>query len=220
MFQAVRKLIGFSKQQQPVVNYTPFTPDMWKLEEYYFQNVFIYNEMMKGCSKFGQFLDGNSVKLSAAFTKDDHYVLWQKKLGEYSTTFALPMSEDQMLGNTTLFGAPAKILGQVYAMRADQIKKLDEHLENGIQFVRKRIKIEIPYSYVNRSRDERIVNGNNAPERKLKVIPAWAYIGRLDYWSEQIDPQGKRFSPVKKYIVGESGEPYYFYAEKLERKNV
>lgn len=206
----LRALLKPFQSQRPTfeVEQTPFSPDLAKLEEYFFQNVFIYGEMMRGCQKFSQLLEGNCVKMCNGFTHEDKYVMWMKDLGTESKVFALPIMPDQQMGRGSLFGIPAKLLGHVYAMRADQIKKLDEYLMNGVEFKRERIKIEVPYVRK---------HGRTLGDLEVKIIPAWAYIGNTSYWVEQMDPLNERCRGVKHYSNKHSGL-YYFYSEAQEQK--
>lgn len=195
---------------QAEVNEPQFTPDVAKLESYYFQNVFICNQFMRGCSKFRDTLEGNCVKQFSGFTHDKNFVMWMKDLGRESVVFPMQMGPEQMFGKPgeTLFGPMAKLLGNVYTMRADQIFKLDELHENGIQFVRSRIKIDIPFV---------VRNGRALGDLSIQSIPAWAYIGNVSYWSEVINPTSKVYRPVSLYKAKADGDPYYFYSEKREQ---
>lgn len=190
------------------VESTPFTPDLWKLDTYFFQNVFVYNQFMRGCEQYKHVMDGHVVKQFSAFTHDDNYVMWMKDLGLESQAFALPIGPEQVHGSTSLFGLPAKVLGQVYTMRPNQIVKLDEVMQNGVMYTRQRIKVDVPYARR---------NGKTIMDVEVKTIPCWAYIGRLDYWAEQLNPTDKRHHPVKMYNTKQDREPYYFYSEKNEQ---
>lgn len=212
MIQGLLRKIGFdisSSQYQPEVELTPFTPDLWKLEQYFFQNVFIYNELMKGCSRFSEVMDGNAVKLSVAVTKEDNYVMWMKDLGYLSQAFVLPIGPEHKMGMGSTLGIPGKIMGHLYSMRPSQIKRLDDEMQNGIMFKRKRIKIEIPFRYK---------QGRTTGELQSVVIPAWSYIGNIPYWLEQMDPLNKRCRPVTKYFPRTQIGSYYYYAEKYEKQ--
>lgn len=189
-----------------------FTPDLWRIEQYWLQNVFIYNELMQGCSQHSV-LEGNAIKLGIGVTHSSDFVMWRKNLGDVSQAIILPVNGVHKMGTSSLLGTPSKVLGQVFTMRPSQLKKLDDMMCNGVWFKRKRIKIDIPYSY-KRSGDHR---SKSTGPTQIHTIMAHCYIGNEPYWVEQMDPQNKRFRLVKRYFPNNDSDPYYFYAEKNER---
>lgn len=212
MFNFAKKMFN-QHQQLPVLDESiAYTPDVARLEQFYLQNVFIYNEFMRGCHQFKPVMEGNVRKLGAAFTRQDNFTLWKKNLGDVSEAFAMELFEEHRFGNSSFFGPPARLLGHIYTMRPYQVMALDKCMLNGVAFKRKRIKVDIPYSLPEDMNDP----AESARLRRVESINVWAYIGNMDYWSNQMDPKRQRFSPVSTYSIKGEDNPYYFYAQRLE----
>lgn len=185
------------------------TPDMWKLAKYEFQNVFIYDAMQLGYPKHELINEG--ILQLIAFTVDP-YVLWRwngtpwkkeshpdsfKKIGEEK--FPIPL-------NTSFQGIPAaKIKGELYSIPSSLLAKLDKEKQNGVQFIRRREKLVIPYR----------LKGDEGTLR-VDFIKAWMYVGVPSFWEPHLDA-GYLFSPVNRYAPKHNGVmnlgPYYYFTK-------
>jgi hypothetical protein len=189
---------------------TDFTPDVWKLEKRYFHNVFIYNELMTNSREYSEVMEGKAVKLAAAYTADDTFVMYKKAVGKETFPFTLKTTPDMKFGNSTFLGEPAHVMGQLFTMRPGQVIRLDTHLLNTVQFERVRVKICIPFRYK---------NGSQLSEPMVKSLPAWMYVGRYDWWADLLLNK-KLYPPVKFYSSPENQYRerlnYYFFNESVE----
>ncbi len=194
-----------SLRMQDLEEATKYTPDYWKLCQYYFQNVFICDSQMYGCSQHNQLLAGNSKRHFSCFTQ-------QKLVMMQSGAFVAKMEveEDQIFGKNSVFGETAHILGQFYSVRPDTIRKLDMHYQNTVMFKRKRIKFTVSY----RERD-----GRSVSERKFETISGWAYMANQEHWVEKFRNNETR--PVSVYqnhdLRSDRLMRYYYYVEKREK---
>ena len=197
------------------------TPDVALLERKLFNRVFVFDDMMKGHPGHDKFIREHSAFLATGFTAEC-MTLWKKKLGKLSFPVALP---------DTFHTTPSvPIKGELYALETSQILELDKERENGVQFIRKRINIVLPYRHLlfnkdrpqvykgTRSEDSRELYDNikNQLTAELRVnVTAWAYVGVSDYWSPQLDA-GYLFSPVKCFAPEQKPEQKYYYYSQLE----
>jgi len=171
---------------------TDFTPDIWRLERYQFQLMFIYGEMMRQ-HQMHSMVEEFSVPLAKGFTQGK-YSLWKKNLGNVSFPIAL---------DVPFSGAPLEaIKGELYAIQTSQYINLDKFKLNGYHFLRQRVPIVIPY---------REIGGY---EQSTK-IQAWMYVGISDYWVEQLDA-GYLFSPVRVFKPSKAWTDKYYYFSIME----
>lgn len=178
------------------------TPDIAKLEEYEYQLLFACDETQTKHLKHTLIEDGNYV--CPAFTQAS-FNYW---LPETPFMPPVPM-EGTGYGKYMMPNAPptAKIKGELHAIRPYQFKELDRYKENGVQFIRRRVKLIVPYRAVKWLRDpavapfdmeeadiERgnpyITNGNvpsvYATKEMVVVVRAHMYIGIPEYWDKLI----------------------------------
>jgi hypothetical protein len=217
MFNAVRKLFNrpevisntwdFNSQSaKSIADFYGHTPDIASLEQYEFQNVFVFNECMKKNRKHDVIADAEP--LAAAFTTDK-YVVWKKNLGEKSYPILLETSGVGVgFGEMSSVGYPSQVLGQLYKMRPYEIAKLDTHMQNTVSCQRSWIWVDVPY---------RRKDGRNISDRMVKQMRVWAHIGRPEYWNPLLD--SFTFSAVKLYNEKSLVRSYYYYNEKLENRS-
>jgi len=93
------------------------------------------------------------------------------------------------------FPPPLKIRGEIHAIQPYQFRELDNLKDNGVQFVRQRVKLLVPHRPVYKI-PERYSNGKPIPlmtdqfslgEERVTPITAWMYIGVPEYWDELMD---------------------------------
>lgn len=160
-----------------------YTPDILEIEKKVRINVFVHDDMMKG-GKLHEYLAETGLKgkypLYTAYTVDRFYH-WKKELGDESYSVAL---QDPVTGfhpdRESII--PARIEGEVYSIRAAQVVKLDFLRENGLQFFRKKVLIQVPHSKVIYSR-ERPIPEIVSPKDQFE---AYMYIGNGYYWDQQL----------------------------------
>ncbi len=89
----------------------------------------------------------------------------------------------------------AIIKGEVYVIKANKLYELDLYHDNGVQFIRQRIDIHIPYEEELLTRDKQVAySGIYHHHRK-----AWAYIGNPFYWWGEKDKEGLPFGRAVPY---------------------
>ncbi len=188
MLKALKNFLHPPQQEDidPIVEWAhqnEHTPDMWKLEQYIRQLIFVPCDMKEGGnnhSLIAEAINGPSYK--DAYTADE-YTFWKKDLGGYSFPIVLP-KDYRPDGFTIVPVESAPIKGELYFIRPPQFKVLDNHKNRGLQFTRERVGIRIPYRTV-----------SYGPKRPLPVISnhnyfatvqAWMYIGVKEYWHDMI----------------------------------
>lgn len=162
-------------------NETYFTPDANMLEQRPWQNLFLYGEdrpdIGNNMAKMeDHILDAPTV----AFTRD-HFSMYRKELGAESYPIAL----SQRYG----FDHFNSIKGYWVIIRSSQLYELDNYRQNGKLFIRKRVRLLVPYTrtrWVKQTTDAQR-GGTQPPERLIKKISAHMYVGNPDYWGDHID---------------------------------
>ena len=153
---------------------SPFSKDIPLLQEHHRILIFVYDDMMQG-KRNSDLIVETSVTgrypLANCYTEDNFHC-WKKELGKLS----FPIALDKPVSGFTRFDAtPAKIWGELYAIRPTQFIKLDIEKENGVQFTRRRVKVILPYTH-----------WNPIPDRKETIIEPMMYVGNHDYWDDQL----------------------------------
>jgi gamma-glutamylcyclotransferase (GGCT)/AIG2-like uncharacterized protein YtfP len=161
------------KQHEP----TGFTYDMWKLQRYARQPLFVYDQWMQ-THRMHSMIHSWSQFRGTAFTANDNWIMWKKRLGQ--GTFPIPMRMPS-IGIET-----GRISGELYLIDSGRIKVLDEYKENGVEFRRKSVEVLIPYRhkilFVNKDH-----NYQWRITELITKVNAWMYIGRHKYWQEFLD---------------------------------
>lgn len=168
-----------------------YTPDSNMLQQRPWQNLFLYGEdqpcFKDNMAKMEPYIMDTPV---VAFTRD-HFSMYEKKLGAESYPIAL----SQRFGND----AHTSIKGYWVTILSTKLYELDNFRQNGKMFVRKRVRLLVPYvrtRWLKNTTQERR-GGTQPPERTIKKISAHMYVGMPEYWHDHIDA-GYLFSPVPK----------------------
>ena len=188
-----------------------FTPDLWKLEQYEWQLLFIPGEFMSRHPQHKEiqpYLYKNK-PLGPAFTADGGWAFWRRNLGKLS--YPIPLINRL---KRTITG---RIKGEVVAIRPRILRDLDEHYQNRKEFIRYRTSITIPY----RKRTY-FLGGEMITPELTHTIRTWMYVGVNSFWEPQLDA-GMLFSPVR-HFEGSAEEwkwtaGRYFYYSLIEYEN-
>lgn len=164
-----------------------YTPDAAKLEEKKFHYMFVYGDMKRGHRRLEML--GGAEFYGQGFTKSA-FSMWKKNLGK--ETFPIPFTDRD---GATPF---CKIRGEVFAVPTDVIKELDKHWENGVQFIRKRVRISIPHRIQVMDSNAKVVHTSRTRDQTLAPF---MYVGVQDYWNELIN--GIQFGKVTTRDYGE-----------------
>lgn len=172
MWSPLAKLLG----REPInawydKDVNEFTPDMAELAKRPFHRVFIPDEMMSPHFQ-NSLLGEGSVLRCWAFTTDK-FSLWRKKLGKASLVIPL---------ETKFKEAPyASLRGELYKVPTENIPELDNYKANGVEFIRKRVSLAIPYTAFDTKPGTPTYR---TVVRKVDTsIDAWMYVGSHETWN-------------------------------------
>lgn len=191
-----------------------YSPDLGKLEQYEFQLLFSPDETQRGYPQYPLIED--SAFVCHAFTQR-LYNYWQQRDGQL-----IPL-EATAPAVVKYFPPSLRIKGELNLVRPYQFRELDTWKQNTVQYVRKRVKLLVPYREVIRKdyfdEDGKELplclqgkKGVTSPER-VHIVRAWMYVGREEYWDELLSPYN--FKAVQTH---ESRRPwlkeYYSYPKR------
>lgn len=187
MLQVLKK---FFDKQEPVncewlAKLDHNTPDIWQLQQYTRQLVFVCDDLMTGGINNELVSAGSFIPRAfhpSCYTTHN-YTLWRKDLGEYSFPVALPASYKPS-GFVRWPVEPAPIRGELWSIRPSQFILLDKHRQNGVQCVRKRVEIRYPYRTVAYDKERPLPHISD--QTYFTTVEAWMYIGDPNYWDPLI----------------------------------
>lgn len=166
--------------QQEASRKAMFTPDIEDIQSRYAINVFVYNECQKNGNK-SDVLGKQAAYQGLAYTESSDFVLYKKLLGIETYPIALPITEDQKHGWSSLIGDPGQIMGEIYSIRPYDLIQLDNYMLNTVQFQRKRVKVVVPY------------HANETSPLDTHVVEVFMYVGDYDFWRDQLfDAEAKK----------------------------
>lgn len=203
-----------------------FTPDAPELERSQFHFVFFYDCMMRGRPEYIKMNPPTEFR-THGFT-DQTFHMWRKKLGLESFPIALEKNDPNDTtpwadGNRFInrFEQNARIKGEIHKIPTNFMFDLDKHYLNSVEFIRKRVRIEIPW------KQKRTFDRTTSTIEKVRYYDAWMYVGNPEYWYglgdgwscykpkdqgwDTIDG-GFLFEPVKIYNGRSEYPPYYYYS--------
>lgn len=179
----MRRLSSFFKREDPMwaqfrleaEKKALLTPDLAELKTFSNVNVFVYNEIQSEQPQ--NELVSMGLYRGIGYTKQSDFVLYKKLLGKETFPFALQITEDQRLGMSSYLGDPGQIMGEVYTIPipAERIIALDEYMLNTVYFDRKRVTILVPFR-----------TDPASDKFDMNEIEAFMYVGRQEFWNEQI----------------------------------
>ena len=182
-----------------------FTPDLWKLEQYEYQLLFMPGEFMPrhpGYQDIQPHLYKNK-PLGPAFTADAGWAFWKHKLGKFS--YPIPLLNNLKRVIT------GRIKGEVLAVRPKFFIELDKYYQDRKEFIRFRTSIVVPYRKKLWTKMGEMIT----PEM-THTIRTWMYVGVRSFWEPQLDA-GMFFEPVQSF-EGSSADwkwnagRYFFYS--------
>ena len=154
-----------------------YTPDIAFLEEHQRCLIFVFDDMMSGKTNADLIVETSVTgrwPLAHVYTEDKFH-FWKKDLGNLSYPIALEKEVTGFYHGNELDKAPAKIWGELFAIRPQAFIKLDIERENGVQYTRRQVKVRLPY-----------IHSNPIPDIREVILPAWMYIGNHEYWDDQL----------------------------------
>lgn len=198
--KAVQQQQNFA--QQLIQGYKPpeFTPDLWLLEQKKAHLVFVADDMMQ-TNPNHKLIQGGSISGFYPFAYGytaRRFSFVKKNLGTQTFPIALDLRETS---NLPVWMADSyRLRGEVYALRPLQIVSLDNHRQNGVQFTRTPVTINIGHrkNYKHTTTDSK---GNSHIDyslgrEEMTSVTAMMYVGREAYWKDQLEAGFFDFSPI------------------------
>lgn len=179
---------------------TRFTPDYQRLEQQNW-NIFLICDDMMGGHEFHSLLHDEAYarKLYGVTYTQNSYVMFRKNLGKFS--YPVFLDPEQITSPGTIkrtMGEPCIVKGELWAIRPSRVLELDKHRLNTVEFLRRRVSVDIPF--------KRVVRFNSPKDGwegdKLTDVlhyknqRAWMYFGIPEAWQFQSWDE-KSLSPVK-----------------------
>lgn len=195
MFEAARKFFNGQALPEDVVvpemedwhrKYRR-TPDLWYLNQHARQLVFIADDFKRGHRRH-ELIDGQEPIHPSCYTLEN-FTCYKKDLGVHS--FPLPFEKHVDFQIHGWYKPElARIRGELYALPSPYLwKVLDIEKENGLQFIRTRVSITVPWAEIKYSvgPDANWVEKSPVISRDYFVTKrAWMYIARPEYWDDYI----------------------------------
>lgn len=167
-----------------------FTPDYYLISQKKSHLVFIHDDMMQLQPNHSKVVEGSLsgfYPLSYGYTSR-RFSFIKKELGLKSFPIALELRDTEEL---PMFMADSyRIRGEIYAVRPQTLIELDTHRQNGVQFQRRRVNINVGFRKL---RQAHWVDANakdryalNLDREEMCSSECWMYVGREDYWKDQL----------------------------------
>lgn len=192
----------------------PFTPDLWRLEKYKLQLLFVYDEWLS--DRHQSFVIKElGENMGKAFTQD-RYDFLVKATDPNKTSVTLPNPD----GN--------RIMGELWVLEGKDFTKLDKLKLNGLQSLRRRTEVLFPYryeGYVQNYDGYFTPDGLELPAalqgkkhwlgpEMIWMMPCWIYEGHPDYWLDMVHQNPFFFDRVPRFDPKKEKtwlEKYYRY---------
>lgn len=177
----------FRRQElQPLIvrELAEYSPDIWQLEQYKRQLIFVPDDMKMGMPNNKLIADASFIprpKFPVCYTRPS-FTMWKKDLGKASFPVILP-DVYRPTGFVMWEVEPAPIQGELWSIEPSRFILLDNHKQNGVMFTRQRVDITLPYREVGWGQSSLPIITDDI--NKVSV-PAWMYVGNVDYWDAQI----------------------------------
>ena len=185
MFQALRKLLPGSTPPASGPHDWDFTKDQWVLEQFIQQLLFIPKGMEDLIQDIPEEDDVFVKEINDSVYTDANFLAYKWDVGadrEYSLVMPGDFKPSGFFGNGTP-PPPARVRGSLHLVWADKMFYLDKAQQNGVKYVRQRIRVIYPYRQVTYSKTSPIPTISN---HCFKMITAWVYVGVPAYWDDRI----------------------------------
>ncbi len=173
--------------QRPVFDWD-WTPDQTKLEQFFQQLLFVADDMKIGGKNHDLLMEITPTKTpeNPVVYTHNKFLCYKQDLGKHHSTAILMPPEYQQSGFVNDWDRPypCKVRGELYAVQSNKLYLLDKHMQNGVKFVRQRVRISYPWRYVAYGKEHPLPK--ISPHSYTDRITAWAYIGVPHYWDPNI----------------------------------
>lgn len=166
-----------------------YTPDIAVLEQHAWQLYFACDETQIGHLK-NDLLGDFEYKMPGFTQQSFNY--WAH---EAPFNAAVPMEAEGFHNPMPNYPDIAKIKGQILMIRPQAFLNLDNYKENGVQYLRKKVRIIVPYRALKKISDhpdlptvdiEWVRDGIGLTFERVCTIRAWMYVGVPKYWDKMI----------------------------------
>lgn len=181
---------------------TQFTPDAHILNRHQAKLLFVHDDMAQLQPMHDLVQEGS---LSGFYPFDYGYTtkkfsFVKKDLGLKSFPIALDLDRETRDNLPVFISEEYRIRGELYAIRPCQFYKLDTHRQNGIQFERRRVNINVGYRKLYRTHwfNAKGIQKYeyNLGKEEMTTVEAFMYVGRNEYWKDQLLSDGFNFQPI------------------------
>lgn len=181
-----------------ILSLTPaYTLDVAELERRMFTFVFVADECMYGHRKHDLVSTGASgYKPFFTCYTDQNMAMLVKEMDGQNYPIVFDGLDDPSLPPWAQ--RKARVYGELYALRGCSVIELDNYKQNGVRFTRKWVKVTIPY-FKRHRKSTQTYNGTwnyeySRSKDYLLTIDAQMYVGRQDYWLDQLSDRFDLFS--------------------------
>lgn len=188
------------------------TPDLHEIEQQKQHFLFVCDDLMTGHRRH-HLLDG-SKRRAWAFTKAP-FSVWKRKAAK--DTSVIPFEGPSPLVPNCV------IKGEVHFVPTSIIKLLDDHKVNGVQFIRKRVRIVIPHREWYYDEDMKLVHSSREIRQHLSPF---MYVAAPDFWNDhwntdtfnKVNLTAWSWAKGDVHLLEDHQKYYYFkYAEYFEK---
>lgn len=181
---------------------TQFTPDAHEINKNKSKLLFVHDDMAQLQPNHHLIREGS---LSGFYpfnygytTKKFSFI--KKELGLKSFPIALQLSEELKDNLPMYIAEEYRIRGELYAIRPQQFFELDTHRQNGVQFKRVPVSVNVGYKKLYRTHwftaeGTKKYNYDLGKEEML-TVSAFMYVGREEYWKDQLLNDAFDFQPI------------------------
>lgn len=175
-----------------------YTPDYCRLAQHTSHLFFIHDDMMQLQTNHDMVKEGSLSgfrPLAYGYTtKKMSFIKKELGLKSFPVALSLRNTDDLPLYMTDEY----RIRGEIYAIRPHQIVKLDTHRQNGVQFKRIPVNINVGYRKLLGWYD---ANGStkynhHLANEEMLTVSCQMYVGREEYWKDQLLAGFFDFKPI------------------------
>lgn len=189
---------------------TQHTPDLIKIEQYNHQWLFLYDQFQQKLGRHS--LPIQHARYGGVALSDREFSVWKRK----SAVDQGPIAVAE--GFTYI--PRAQVKGEVFLVNPSTLIMLDNLRRNGVEFIRRRMKIHVQYHDIVQVDDRDAfaeLMGIRLQRGGVIAIPcsielyAWMYIGKMDFWMSRLDA-GYEYAPIQLMKPNsELKKPYYYF---------
>lgn len=224
---AITELLGLSPDD-PLQKYrslseaSKHSPDLGWLEQFEFQLLFCPDETQRSLPAHPLIED--SAFICHGFSRN-LYNYWEQRVGV--ERLPIPMPGTPTL--TRYFPPPLRLKGELHAVKPYQFRELDNYKENRYKFLRKRVKVLVPYRPILRRNVDTM--GRKLPRalqgdkiilgtEHVYELKAWMYVGNPKYWDDLLDAGWNGFKIVSHYPSRRGWlKEYYSYSKFINESS-